>query len=88
MRYLFLNQSTRNATIMTRSRNRTKQAMMTMGALLCLDLWQKPANLILSDDLGRCLPGQYQHFLPISVDVKLSRADNGGQLRILQDGCP
>ena len=56
--------------------------------LPCLDLWQKWTNRILSDDLGRCFPSQYQHFLPISVDVKLSRAHNSGQLRILQDGCP
>jgi hypothetical protein len=63
-------------------------SLMTMGTLPCLDLWQKRANRILSDDLGRCFPGQYQHFLPIPVDVKLSRADNGGQSRIIQDGCP
>jgi hypothetical protein len=61
---------------------------MTMGALPYLDLWQIRTNRILSDDFWRCFSGQYQHFLPISVDVKLSRADNGGQLRIIQDGCP
>jgi len=50
-------------------------------------LAEQLADGVFPDDFGRRLAGKNQYFLALSVDVQLTRANNGRQVVIIVDGC-